>query len=107
MSFHEGKAAIPIRGEDDNERETLRDTLTEIGGNMRASTHYLSLARDLDVMEPKLPDEVSLLSDSTCCACQFDEINCAGSVLCSNCCALYRTGDHPKEGMMISRCIAI
>ena len=35
--------------------------MTEIGGNMRASSHYLSLARDLDVMEAKLPNEVNKL----------------------------------------------
>lgn len=58
VNFHEGVAEIPLRGDDDSEREALRDQLTEIGGNMRASSHYLSLARDLDVMEAKLPDEV-------------------------------------------------
>ena len=58
VNFEEGPAAIPMRNDDDTEREELRQMLTEIGGNMRASSHYLSLARDLDVMEAKLPDEV-------------------------------------------------
>ena len=59
INFEEGPAAIPSDGPLDAEkRDELVQTLTEIGGNMKASSHYLSLARDLDVMEAKLPDEV-------------------------------------------------
>lgn len=38
----------------DNERDTLR----EIISNSKLSEHFLALARDLDVMEPKVPEDV-------------------------------------------------
>lgn len=37
----------------------LQSELQEIISNSKLSELYLSLARDLDVMEPKLPDEVT------------------------------------------------
>jgi len=40
--------------EDDEEREVLR----EIIGNVKLSEHYLHLARDLDVLEPRAPEDV-------------------------------------------------
>lgn len=36
----------------------LQTELQEILSNSKLSDFYLALARDLDVMEPKLPDEV-------------------------------------------------
>lgn len=39
--------------------EELREELRKINSNSRLSELFLSLARDLDVMEPKTPDEVS------------------------------------------------
>ena len=39
----------------------LQSELQEIISNSRLSEYYLALARDLDVMEPKLPDEVQTL----------------------------------------------
>ncbi|CAG9462282.1 unnamed protein product [Pedinophyceae sp. YPF-701] len=36
----------------------LVDTLREIMSNSKLSTHYLSLARDLDVLEPRKPEDV-------------------------------------------------
>jgi 26S proteasome regulatory subunit N1 len=38
--------------------DDLREELRRINSNSRLSEFYLSLARDLDVMEPKTPDEV-------------------------------------------------
>ena len=38
--------------------EDLRAELEAINGNTRLSEHYLQLARDLDVMEAKAPEEV-------------------------------------------------
>lgn len=38
--------------------EDLRSELEAINGNTRLSEHYLQLARDLDVMEAKTPEEV-------------------------------------------------
>lgn len=88
VNFEEGTAAIPLRNDDDTEREELRSTLAEIGGNMRASSHYLSLARDLDVMEAKLPNEVtpcSLQCSRQCschqalwCTCILQALGCGG-----------------------------
>ena len=40
----------------------LQAELQEIISNSKLSEMYLSLARDLDVMEPKLPDEVPTAS---------------------------------------------
>ena len=39
----------------------VQSELQEIISNSRLSEYYLALARDLDVMEPKLPDEVHSL----------------------------------------------
>ena len=41
--------------------DDLREELRRINSNSRLSEFYLSLARDLDVMEPKTPDEVGRL----------------------------------------------
>ena len=41
----------------------LQTELLEILSNSKLSDFYLALARDLDVMEPKLPDEVHTCSD--------------------------------------------
>lgn len=38
--------------------EDLREELRKINSNSRLSELYLSLARDLDVMEARTPDEV-------------------------------------------------
>jgi hypothetical protein len=38
--------------------EAERDTLREIISNSKLSEHFLALARDLDVMEPKVPEDV-------------------------------------------------
>ena len=46
----------------DNLDSELQAELQEIISNSKLSEMYLSLARDLDVMEPKLPDEVPILS---------------------------------------------
>ncbi len=43
----------------------LQSELQEIISNSRLSEYYLALARDLDVMEPKLPDEVQTLCTRT------------------------------------------
>jgi 26S proteasome regulatory subunit N1 len=40
--------------QDDDERDVLR----EIISNSKLSEHFLALARDLDVMEPKMPEDV-------------------------------------------------
>lgn len=40
------------------EDSDLREELVKIASNSQLSEHYLALARDLDVMEPKTPDEV-------------------------------------------------
>ena len=42
----------------DNLDPEVQTELQEIISNSKLSEMYLSLARDLDVMEPKLPDEV-------------------------------------------------
>ena len=60
----EGPAQVAMRFENDEERSTQLSALTEICGNTRLSQHYLSLARDLDVMEAKLPEEVHHVSHS-------------------------------------------
>ncbi|KAF8063704.1 RPN1B [Scenedesmus sp. PABB004] len=57
LNLEEGAAAV----EDDEERDALREVIS----NSRLSEHFLALARDLDVMEPKVPEDVykSHLSD--------------------------------------------
>ncbi|KAI8473352.1 MAG: 26S proteasome regulatory complex [Monoraphidium minutum] len=50
LDLEDGPAAV----EDDG----LRDSLREIISNSKLSEHYLALARDLDVMEPKVPEDV-------------------------------------------------
>ena len=49
LDFEEGPAAVAD--------EELQGELREISANVRLSEQYLALARDLDVMEPKAPDE--------------------------------------------------
>ena len=66
----EGPAQVAMRFESDEERAKQLAEVTEICGNTRLSQHYLSLARDLDVMEAKLPEEVLTgsigLTDAAC-----------------------------------------
>ena len=50
LDYEEGTAAV---GGDE-----LQAELREINANANLSEQYLALARDLDVMEPKAPDEV-------------------------------------------------
>ncbi|KIY99543.1 26S proteasome regulatory subunit N1, partial [Monoraphidium neglectum] len=50
LDLEDGPAAV--------EDEALRDSLREIISNSKLSEHYLALARDLDVMEPKVPEDV-------------------------------------------------
>lgn len=50
LSFEEGKAAVSDA--------SLRQELETMNGNVQLPQQYLDLARDLDVMEPKLPDDV-------------------------------------------------
>mmetsp|Transcript_31070 Transcript_31070/g.68978 ORF Transcript_31070/g.68978 Transcript_31070/m.68978 type:complete len:901 (-) Transcript_31070:581-3283(-) len=50
LNLEEGPAAV--------EDDTLREQLREIISNSKLSEHYLALARDLDVMEPKQPEDV-------------------------------------------------
>lgn len=57
----EGPAQISPQEDDAEQRQHL-ESVTEITGNARLSGHYLALARDLDVMEAKLPDEVRATS---------------------------------------------
>lgn len=46
--------AVLCCSQDDDERDVLR----EIISNSKLSEHFLALARDLDVMEPKVPEDV-------------------------------------------------
>lgn len=50
LDYEEGSAAV--------EGEELQAELRELNANGNLSEQYLALARDLDVMEPKAPDEV-------------------------------------------------
>ncbi|GFH09753.1 26S proteasome non-ATPase regulatory subunit 2 homolog [Haematococcus lacustris] len=50
LDLEEGTAAV--------EDETQREVLREIISNSKLSEHYLALARDLDVMEAKVPEDV-------------------------------------------------
>lgn len=50
LAFLLARAQINIELED--------ETLTEILNNTKLSEHFLSLARDLDVMEPKTPEDI-------------------------------------------------
>lgn len=45
--------------------EDLREELRKINSNSRLSELYLSLARDLDVMEARTPEEVCCSSHCT------------------------------------------
>ena len=51
LDYEEGTAAV--------EGEELQAELRELNANANLSEQYLALARDLDVMEPKAPDEVA------------------------------------------------
>ncbi len=51
LNFEEGSTAV--------EDEEQRASLTAIMSNARASERFLALARDLDVMAPRTPEEVS------------------------------------------------
>jgi 26S proteasome regulatory subunit N1 len=48
--LEEGPAAV--------EDEDLREQLREIISNSKLSEQFLALARDLDVLEPKVPEDV-------------------------------------------------
>lgn len=50
LDLEDGPAAVADEG--------LRDELRAIAANSRLSEHFLALARDLDVMEPKVPEDV-------------------------------------------------
>eukprot|EP00879_Flechtneria_rotunda_P023735 GHRR01025127.1.p1 GENE.GHRR01025127.1~~GHRR01025127.1.p1 ORF type:complete len:652 (+),score=250.63 GHRR01025127.1:1606-3561(+) len=50
IDLEEGPAAV----KDESERDVLR----EIISNSKLSEHFLALARDLDVLEPKVPEDV-------------------------------------------------
>lgn len=50
LNLEEGPAAVADEGE--------REQLQLIISNSRLAEHYLALARDLDVLEPKLPEDV-------------------------------------------------
>ena len=50
LDMEEGPAAVA----DDALRERLRETIS----NTKLSERFLALARDLDVMEPRAPDDV-------------------------------------------------
>lgn len=50
INLEEGTGAV--------EDEAIREILREIISNSKLSEHFLSLARDLDVMEPKTPEDV-------------------------------------------------
>ena len=50
IDLNEGEAAVAD--------ESLREELQAIMGNVRLSERYLALARDLDVMEAKVPEDV-------------------------------------------------
>ncbi|GLC40481.1 hypothetical protein PLESTB_000708900 [Pleodorina starrii] len=50
MNLEEGPAAV--------EDDALRESLLEIISNSKLSEHFLALARDLDVMEAKTPEDV-------------------------------------------------
>ena len=58
LDLEEGTAAVA----DDALRERLRETIS----NAKLSERFLALARDLDVMEPRAPDDVRLRSFSPC-----------------------------------------
>jgi 26S proteasome regulatory subunit N1 len=45
-------------GTNEEADEDLRTELEQINGNTQLSEHYLQLARDLDVMEAKTPEDV-------------------------------------------------
>ena len=40
------------------EDESAREALREVVSNSKLSEHFLALARDLDVMEAKMPEDV-------------------------------------------------
>jgi 26S proteasome regulatory subunit N1 len=51
-------AFLLARAQINYEDEALDETLIEIINNSKLSEHYLSLARDLDVMDPKSPEDI-------------------------------------------------
>ena len=50
LDLEDGPAAV--------EDEDLREQLREIISNSKLSEQFLALARDLDVLEPKVPEDV-------------------------------------------------
>ena len=64
LDLEEGAAAI--------EDEEVREALREVISNSKLSEHFLALARDLDVMEAKVPEDVyktHLVRACVCCVC--------------------------------------
>ena len=59
VDLEDGPAAVA----DDTLREKLRETIS----NTRLSERFLALARDLDVMEPRAPDDVRSLRRAKLC----------------------------------------
>ena len=57
LDFEDGPAASCFEDGGDS-AESLREALQAAISNARLSENYLSLARDLDVMEPKAPEDV-------------------------------------------------
>lgn len=50
---------VPLELDDDmTDSEEHRELLQEIISNSKLSEGYLTLARDLDVMEPKTPEDI-------------------------------------------------
>ena len=79
VDFEEGPAAIA----DDTLREKLRETIS----NTRLSERFLALARDLDVMEPRAPDDVRVM---------LSVLGSANAVLCcaALCCPVAMQEQH-------------
>lgn len=78
VNLEEGVTAIA----DEQQRETLRQIIS----NTKLSEMFLALARDLDVMEPKVPEEVRggwvhALEKLGCCNPKKTRA-CVGGLLC-------------------------
>lgn len=93
--------------------EDLREELRKINSNSRLSELFLSLARDLDVMEAKTPDEVqmSLCTLHPLCtnnvACMNTALAPALAIICLSCiaCVLLKWNHLPclQFELMVSR----
>ncbi|XP_069695759.1 26S proteasome non-ATPase regulatory subunit 2-like isoform X1 [Periplaneta americana] len=56
LSFLVGRQQVPLDFNDDNEEET--EVIKQVMSNAYNNDHFLSLARELDIMEPKTPNEI-------------------------------------------------